>query len=109
MPSAVAPLKRASSARKPKLTNPLTAWIADRSLNTKIMIIVAAMTLVAAMVGIVALVRLAELNSVGEKMYRESFVASQQLNKIMADVGTMHAQTLMYGQTPSPDIRQSGE
>ena len=105
MPSAFAPLKRASSARKPKLTNPLGTWIADRSLNTKILIIVGVTTLVAAIVGIVALVRLAELNSVGEKMYRQSFVASQQLNLIIADVGTMHAQTLTYGQTPSPDIK----
>ncbi|UQU67035.1 methyl-accepting chemotaxis protein [Couchioplanes caeruleus] len=92
------------SARKPQLKNPLRDWIADRSLNTKIMIIVGAMTIVAALVGVVALVRLAEVNDVGNKMYRENFTASLQLNKIISDVGTMHAQALTYGQTPSPDI-----
>ncbi|MEV4707368.1 methyl-accepting chemotaxis protein [Actinoplanes sp. NPDC049316] len=105
MPSVARPARASKSARSPHFKNPLHDWIADRSLNTKIMIIVGAMTIVAALVGVVALVRLAEVNNVGEKMYKESFTASLQLNKIISDVGTMHAQALTFGQTPTSDIR----
>ncbi|MGA5302317.1 methyl-accepting chemotaxis protein [Nucisporomicrobium flavum] len=106
MPSVARPTRAASkSARKPQFKNPLGDWIADRSLNTKIMIIVGAMTLVAALVGIVALARLAEVNNLSRQIGEQNFGASQDLNKIISDVGTMHAQTLTYGQSPSPDIR----
>ncbi|MFI7599558.1 methyl-accepting chemotaxis protein [Actinoplanes sp. NPDC049681] len=97
--------RRAPSFRLPTFRSPLGNWLGNRSLNTKILIIVAAMTLVAAAVGLVALARLAEMASVGENLFKQSFTASKQLNKISSDTGTVHAYVLTYGQSPSPDIR----
>ena len=85
-------------------TRPLLRFVADRSLNTKILIIVAALTLVAAAVGVVALLRMATLNTAVEHLYDESFVSAQHLNTITTDVGTMHALALTYGQTPDPSV-----
>jgi methyl-accepting chemotaxis protein len=84
--------------------NPVRRWIADRSLNTKILIIVASLTIVAAAVGLVAVQRMATLNAGAQGLYDESFVAAQQLNTIASDVGTMHALVLTYGQTPDPSV-----
>ncbi|MEV4638835.1 methyl-accepting chemotaxis protein [Actinoplanes sp. NPDC049548] len=88
----------------PAVSNPLGSWLGNRSLNTKILIIVGAMTIVAATVGLVALARLSEVNSVGQKLYEQSFTAGQGLNRITSDTGTMHAYVLTYGQSPSPDV-----
>src|SRR5690349_8787354 len=96
--------RKAPSLRLPAFRNPLATWIGNRSLNTKIMIIVGAMTIVAAAVGIVALARLAEMSSVGEKLFNQSFAASKQLGQITSDTGTMHAYVLTYGQSPAPEI-----
>jgi methyl-accepting chemotaxis protein len=84
--------------------NPVRRFIADRSLNTKIMIIVAALTIVAAAVGLVAIERMARLDSALEHLYDESFVSAQHLNTITTDVGTMHALVLTYAQTPDPSV-----
>ncbi|WP_082772218.1 methyl-accepting chemotaxis protein [Actinoplanes sp. TFC3] len=105
MPSAAAKSAVARRSRGARRPNPGRRWIEDRSLNTKIMAIVAALTIVAAVVGVVAVLRMANLNNAVEKLYRSSFIAEQQLNKIIADVGTMHALVLTYGQSPSPDVR----
>jgi methyl-accepting chemotaxis protein len=94
------------SAAKPAplKQHPVRRWIADRSLKTKIMIIVAALTIVATSVGVVAVVRMATLNDAVQHLYDESFVAAQNLNTITTDVGTMHALVLTYGQTPDPSL-----
>ncbi|PRY27673.1 methyl-accepting chemotaxis protein [Pseudosporangium ferrugineum] len=100
-------VKNVLSFRRPAFRNPAQAWLADRSLNTKIMLIVATLTLVAATVGLVALARLSQVNSVGQQLYSKSVVASQQLGLITSDVGTIHAQVLSYGQSPTPEIAAS--
>ncbi len=82
--------------------NPVRRVIEDRTLNTKIMIIVAALAVVAATVGLVAVARMAALNASVERLYSDSFVSAQQLNEITADIGTLHALVLAYGQTPRP-------
>ena len=84
--------------------NPIRRWLADRSLNTKIMIIVASLTIVAAAVGLVAMQRMATLNNAVKLLYDDSFVSAQHLNTITSDVGTMHALALTYGQTPDPSV-----
>src|SRR4051812_15306002 len=84
--------------------HPVRRWIADRSLRTKIMIIVAALTIVATSVGVVAVLRMATLNDAVQHLYNQSFVSAQNLNTITADVGTMHALVLTYGQTPDPSL-----
>ncbi|MEU7907526.1 methyl-accepting chemotaxis protein [Actinoplanes sp. NPDC049118] len=92
-----------TDARK-RWNNPAGHWIANRSLNTKILIIVGTMTLVAALVGAAAILSMSTLNKAVSSLYDESFVASQQLNKITSDVGSMHANVLTYGQTPDPAL-----
>src|SRR5688572_17011428 len=97
-------LMSAAKPAAPVKENPVRRWIADRSLNTKILIIVASLTIVAALVGLVAIQRMATLNGGAQGLYDESFVSDQQLNTITSDVGTMHALVLTYGQTPDPSI-----
>ncbi|MEV6595889.1 methyl-accepting chemotaxis protein [Actinoplanes sp. NPDC051346] len=93
-----------SSPRRTASGNPLRAWVGNRSLNTKILIIVGAMTIVAATVAIVALARLAQVNTVGERLYKESYTGLQQLNRVTSDVGSMHGYVIAYGQTPVPEL-----
>ncbi|MFI5936619.1 methyl-accepting chemotaxis protein [Actinoplanes sp. NPDC051494] len=86
------------------LRNPVAHWIENRSLNTKILIIVATLTFVAAAVGVVAVLRMGTLNNAVVSLYKNSFVSSNQLGSITSDVGSMHALGLSYGQTPTPGI-----
>ncbi|GGQ54573.1 methyl-accepting chemotaxis protein [Couchioplanes azureus] len=99
-----APKTASSSRHRTADGNPLRAWLGNRSLNAKILIIVGAMTIVAAMVAIVALARLAQVNTVGAKLYEESYVGLQQLNRVTSDVGSMHGYVIAYGQTPAPEL-----
>src|SRR4051794_10361822 len=92
-----------TAARK-RWKNPLANWIADRALNTKILFIVGTMMIVATLVGVVAIVGMSTLNKAVGSLYDESFVASQQLNQITSDVGSMHSAVLIYGQTPYPAL-----
>ncbi|MET8152336.1 methyl-accepting chemotaxis protein [Actinoplanes sp. NPDC049668] len=87
------------SARK-RWKNPARRWIANRSLNAKILIIVGTTTLVTALVGAAAILGMSTLNKAVSDLYDESFVASQQLNRITSDVGSQHSAVLNYGQTP---------
>ncbi|MFI5496101.1 methyl-accepting chemotaxis protein [Actinoplanes sp. NPDC051859] len=96
--------KTASSSRRTAGGNPLRTVVGNLSLHSKILIIVAAMTIVAAAVGVTALVRLSQVNDAGQKLYSESYSGLQQLNKVTADVGSMHGYVLAYGWTPAPEL-----
>ena len=76
--------------------NALTRWVADWSLNTKILAIVTALSLVGAGVGAFAIVRMADLSASANALYTGSVVPSQQIEEITVDIGTMRATVLNH-------------
>jgi methyl-accepting chemotaxis protein len=80
----------------PARDNVLTRWVADWSLNTKILAIVVALSLVGAGVGVFAITRMAELSASANALYTGSVVPSQQIEEITVDIGTMRATVLNH-------------
>jgi methyl-accepting chemotaxis protein len=82
-------------------SNPFGRWIADRSLNTKILLIVALLALVGLGTGAFAVRQMSDLSAVATKLYADSVVPTQQLEELAVDVGTMRATVLDHALTRS--------
>ena len=80
----------------PSSGNPIASRIADWSLNTKILAIVAVLSLVGAGIGIFAITQMAQLSRAADHLYSSSVVPTQDLEHIGVDIGGMRAATLMH-------------
>jgi methyl-accepting chemotaxis protein len=80
---------------------PISRWVADRTLNTKILAIVVVLSLVGAGVGIFAITRMAVLSTASETLYAGSVIPSQQLEAVVVDIGTMRATVLNHALSSS--------
>ena len=83
----------------------MVRWIADRTLSTKILMIVAALAIVAGAVGILAISRMAALSRTADEMYSGSVVPTEQLGRVVSDVGLMRAAVLNFAISVEPDVR----
>jgi methyl-accepting chemotaxis protein len=79
----------------------VTRWLADRSLNTKILLIVAVLSLVGGGVGAFAIRQMADLSAASEDLYTGSVVPTQQLSDLAIDIGTMRATVLNHALSTS--------
>src|SRR3954452_17821102 len=82
-------------------SHPLGRWIADRSLNTKILLIVALLALVGLGAGVFAVQQMSDLSATAGQLYSNSVVPTQDLEKIAVDVGTMRATVLNHALSTS--------
>ncbi len=82
-------------------SNPLGQWIADRSLNTKILLIVTLLALVGLGAGVFAVQQMSQLSAVATRLYTGSVVPGQQLEQMAVDIGAMRATVLDHALTES--------
>jgi methyl-accepting chemotaxis protein len=82
-------------------SHPLGRWIADRSLNTKILLIVSLLALVGIGAGAFAVRQMAQLSDVATRLYTGSVIPTQQLEELAVDIGTMRATVLNHALTRS--------
>jgi methyl-accepting chemotaxis protein len=70
--------------------------LADRSLNTKILAIVAALALVGAGVGVFAIARMAQLSAAANGLYTGSVVPIEEISNLAVEIGDMRATVLNH-------------
>ena len=80
----------------PSSGNSLRTMIANWSLNTKILSIVAVLSLVGAGVGIFAITQMAQLSKAADELYTGSVVPTQDLEDLAVDLGSMRATVLNH-------------
>ena len=89
--------------------NPIRRMIADWSLNTKILSIVAVLSLVGGGVGVFAVTQMAQLSHAADELYAGSVVPSQRLGTIAIQIGTMRALTLNHALSNSEEAMSKYE
>jgi methyl-accepting chemotaxis protein len=76
-------------------------WIADRSLNTKILLIVGLLALVGMGAGVFAVRQMSQLSTAADGLYTGSVVPNQQLEGLAVDIGSMRATVLNHALSTS--------
>jgi methyl-accepting chemotaxis protein len=77
-------------------TNPLTGWVANRSLNAKILTIVIVLSAVGMGVGVLAITRMSLLSTSVNQLYEGGVIPGQQLEKVAVDMGSMRTTVLNH-------------
>jgi methyl-accepting chemotaxis protein len=90
-------------------SNPFGRWLADRRLNTKILIIVGALGLISGGMGVFAISRMSVLSAGAEQLYRGSVVPTQQLGDLGRDIGDARATILNHAFSTTDTTKNSYE